>query len=604
MINLNGNTIDSGNPYQNGYANNNTMSVSSETAVNEMQRTEGSQGVNLTELNVGDVFRGEILDINNQEVSILLPDNGVLQATMKQAFELNIGQKVLFLVKDKTEQQVFLRPLEEEGVSPDLVKRTLISTGLSQNEKNAMIVSNLIKQGQPIDRSTILNFLKLSNQYGMENIGKMMEMTKQGLTVNSETIEMYDKYVHSNHQLSNTITALPDKITGYLEGILQENSENPVPELKNFASMLNELSDVLETGTGKNIMNTGDMINIGENLNTENDSSGLNASEIFNTENAGNVSNTANSLNAENLKNALNPENAGDIQNALNPENAGDIQNAGARSVGDSAQSTTVQNNLMAENGNNILNIDSQETTSLHEAANEINAMITSFERGAAMDVKEALAKVKDKVRAVLEEKLLLDFKKSGTSDTAVKEQVDKLYEKLMKTADIIQNHVSSKNGEDLQNAANELKNNLNFMQELNQLESYVQLPVKFREEDTNGDLYVYNRNRQKKAGDEALTAFLHLDLKYLGATDVNVTLKHQSVQITFTLDNVESEQLICEHLGDLVNRLEEKGYHAKIDAKTDKKEDTQEQQNAMLPITEHNDKAVSIKRYTLDIRT
>ena len=135
MINLNGNTIDSGNPYQNGYANNNTMSVSSETAVNEMQRTEGSQGVNLTELNVGDVFRGEILDINNQEVSILLPDNGVLQATMKQAFELNIGQKVLFLVKDKTEQQVFLRPLEEEGVSPDLVKRTLISTGLSQNEK-------------------------------------------------------------------------------------------------------------------------------------------------------------------------------------------------------------------------------------------------------------------------------------------------------------------------------------------------------------------------------------------------------------------------------------------------------------------------------------
>ena len=114
--------------------------------------------------------------------------------------------------------------------------------------------------------------------------------------------------------------------------------------------------------------------------------------------------------------------------------------------------------------------------------------------------------------------------------------------------------------------------------------------------------MYVYNRRRNKKINDDTLTAFLHLQLDYLGATDINISLKKNSVTAKFTLDDETSRNLVEDNLGELAERLEKIGYNVTIS--TELSEKKSQEFNAILPITSNNENAVSIKRYIFDIRT
>ena len=216
--------------------------------------------------------------------------------------------------------------------------------------------------------------------------------------------------------------------------------------------------------------------------------------------------------------------------------------------------------------------------------------------------IKNKLAEIKHKLRENLQHHLRLNMNDVEKDSAKLKEQTELLYEKLSKTADIIKNAAPAVKSQGLADAAGELKNNLSFMSELNHMESYIQLPVKMSTNDANGDLYVYNRRKGKKNDNEPLTAFLHLDLDSLGATNINISLKNSDVTIRFTLDNDESEKLILEHLDELGEKLEKKGYKAVLSADSETQpEDTAK--NALMPIIGHNTGATSIRRYTFDLR-
>lgn len=598
-MNLNGNSMapDAGQTIVTNYLN------GKETAsVNNSRNTDGIHEVNLTDLNVGDVFSGEILDINNHEVSILLNDNNVVNALLKQSFELNIGQYVIFQVKDKSEGQIFIRPLADETVPAELINRSLKAAGLSVNDKNSLIVSSLIEHGQPIDRQTVIQYLKLSNQFGLENLNKLIDMVKQGIHINNENIEMYDKYVHSTHQISDMIKNIPDKMTGCLENMIQGDIAGNMSEIEEFITLLNEISDVIET----------DYMEETENQNT--------IKEIFiEDENPadGKITSGGEPLSEEEItmveKNPLEEKTLSNGKIMEDESMEGKQPSDGKITESTGNNTSGIENNpkLTETNARNTGNFpesmeNSVENTksgdSLKNVAQDILSMIAHGNETESTIKKQDLARIKERIRDIFHDKLMLDVESDGkVSD--IKQQVDRIYEKLVKTADIIKNNILGQKDNSLGASANELKNNLNFMNELNQLESYVQLPVKFSAEDANGDLYVYNRKRKKGNGDEPLTAFLHLDLMYLGATDIHVSLKNKGVNIVFTLDNAESEELVLEHLDELAERLKEKGYSVAVDANLSEKE-TEKMNNALLPITEHNDNVVSIKRYTLDIRT
>ena len=106
------------------------------------------------------------------------------------------------------------------------------------------------------------------------------------------------------------------------------------------------------------------------------------------------------------------------------------------------------------------------------------------------------------------------------------------------------------------------LQQNISFLNQLNDLYTYVQLPLKMMDQDAHGELYVYTNKRKLAAREGEVSALLHLDMAHLGPVDVYVQLKENQVSTRFYLPDEEMLDFIAAHMDMLNARLEKRGYH------------------------------------------
>lgn len=538
--------------------------------VQNINSQNNTGGINLRDLAAGDVFRGEIININNQNVEILLDGTEHINATMQQALGLNIGEKLLFQVKDNSDTQLVIRPIANNEVSSELVNKSLLTAGLTINDKNIAIVKELIANGQPIDKQSIINMIKLSSVYANESIDKLIDMTKNGIEINRENLDMYDAYTASSHYISENIMEIRDGILEVFEKLLESDV--------NFSDFTENNVNIEDT-TGNTTANDITSGNFNENsINPENLMGNTISSDSFTKINTI-LEDLSNIFDADNDNKQISESINVDKNNIYNKES---IQEASKESTKDFLKM-----------------VDSSDTFK------ELSEVLKNIGENMPKEAFNNIIKspvFKEKITKLLMDRLYLNPAKLSEDKKIVKNEVDKIYDKLNKLTEMIKNMPENVKSENLSLAGDKLSKNMNFMNELNNIEAYVQVPVKFSEGNKNGDLYVYNRRRNKKINDDTLTAFLHLQLDYLGATDINISLKKNSVTAKFTLDDETSRNLVEDNLGELAERLEKIGYNVTIS--TELSEKKSQEFNAILPITSNNENAVSIKRYIFDIRT
>ncbi len=145
---------------------------------------------------------------------------------------------------------------------------------------------------------------------------------------------------------------------------------------------------------------------------------------------------------------------------------------------------------------------------------------------------------------------------------------VSKLYEKIEQQLDKIQEIVKTTehSNKTIDHLSANIKANVEFMNQVNQMYSFVQVPLNMSGQNANGELYVYTKNHHNGEGKEELSAFLHLDMENLGSTDVSVRMKGKEVKTNFYFDNDETFELVKAHLPILNKRLEKKGYNCKLE--------------------------------------
>lgn len=149
--------------------------------------------------------------------------------------------------------------------------------------------------------------------------------------------------------------------------------------------------------------------------------------------------------------------------------------------------------------------------------------------------------------------------------------------------------------------AAANIHENVEFMNQMNQLYSYVQLPLKLANSQAHGDLYVYTNKKNLARRDGMLTAFLHLDMENLGGIDVSIMLQTEKNEVLTKFYLAEdSLELLEEHIEELTRRLVKKGYSCKHMIQPRDEEKT---------VIEHIEEqagggAVSLSYQTFDMRT
>ena len=151
-----------------------------------------------------------------------------------------------------------------------------------------------------------------------------------------------------------------------------------------------------------------------------------------------------------------------------------------------------------------------------------------------------------------------------------------------------------------MQQPVQNLRENLQFMKALNQVFTYLQLPIQFKNQTASAELYVLSKKRTKESKSEALSVLLHLELVNLGLINIYLNLQdNRQLQADFYIEDKETGKLVKEHLTDLTEALQKKSYLLKATVK-----DNYNKLDFSKDFIEQNSLDSQVKRYTFDIRT
>lgn len=227
----------------------------------------------------------------------------------------------------------------------------------------------------------------------------------------------------------------------------------------------------------------------------------------------------------------------------------------------------------------------------------------TQFQQQVIQKQLEKLPKVKELVqsnefktvlKAAIENQMLL--KPEELTRETVKEYYEKMQQQLHRLSELASQTQSQDSP--VPKSVNSMQQNVEYINQLNQLYSYVQLPLKLTNQNTNSELYVLTNKRRMRQDGDAFTALLHLDMERLGGMDVYITMKAKKVAARFYLEHEGIAMFLKEHSEPLSEVLKEKGFD--FTAEFVKKP---EDKNLVEEFTSQNVENPLESKYSFDIR-
>lgn len=502
----------------------------------------------ISALKEGSVFKGEILDVRNNAVKILLASNDVLNAKTDGSVQLNIGDILNFKVESNTGLSMLVKAVSNGNTNGGLnmLMSALNSADVPVNERNLALVKELVGNGQAIDKNTIRTLVSNLNSFTELDVDTAVTMFKHDIPINAENVTQFNNYISENNKLMASFNDMADDIVKVLTDYAKANPEADVTKLAN---------EMLKAFTGDEQMDVSKLINSEVLANT---------ASISQTEVESTIMNKSNIITDENLN---------------------------------SQQSSTINDDIVQNSEIAEKQIISENQSEQSEAKVVLNGGEQQFDTEA----------FKEGIKKLIKENMFINKEVFNKPDAEIKAELEKYYKnveaKTNKLMSVLENAGLEKSV--LQETTSNIKSNLNFMNDLNNMALYMQLPVKFQDSETHGELYVLNRNRNKHKESDVLTAFLHLDMENLGVTDVSIKLEKEQLTTKFSLEDAVSQDIVEEHLHELKKRLEEKGYTAtllveELNVGTDEENSPLTPFEKVLQIEEPKN---FIKRYTLDVR-
>lgn len=117
-------------------------------------------------------------------------------------------------------------------------------------------------------------------------------------------------------------------------------------------------------------------------------------------------------------------------------------------------------------------------------------------------------------------------------------------------------------NDDGIRNTLSNVKDNIDFMRQINQFNNFVQIPLKLNEKNATADMYVYkDKSRSKLIDPENATILIALDLPRSGRIESMIKLTGKTVNATFRLEQDEVGFAIKRGEKTLADRLEARGY-------------------------------------------
>lgn len=551
-------------------------------------------------LKPGQTIQGTVVSRNGNSVQIELAQDFAINAKLDQSVSLALGQMMSFEIKANSNSFMSLAPLYTNTANTATILRALSAAGLPETSANIEMVAKMMEEGMPIDKDSILNMSRTLLEFPGQNPTSIIQMTKLELPVTLENIEQFEHYQNANHQILGSTETIMEELPQTFAALIHEGKGEQALAL--YSAVIDIFTDDgAQDGTVTLQQSSEGAAQTGEGA-VQTDEAAAQTTENTGTAVSGGGAQLANALLGDLPEGAQKAEQTADASAVVPEEGAQETGREPALSQG---QWERLGDALKG------LGVDEQTAEQIKNGelpAKDVLQLVKHLLAGAQRkDVPDqALQKLlggnefKELLKDQIGRQWMIEPK-----DVADKKQVEQLYERIREqTARLSQAlETAGKGDAPVARSVQNLQNNVDFMNQMNHLYTYVQLPLKMLGNNAHGDLYVYTNKKNLAARDGQVSALLHLDMEHLGPLDVYVTLKEKQVSTNFTVMDDSILDLIENNIEILNKRLEGRGYSLK--AQMHVKEDTgEEEESSIMQTLLHQQKNISVlSRTSFDMR-
>ena len=547
-------------------------------------------------LTPGQTLEGSVVSRDGNSVQIALRQNLLINARIDQSINLALGQNMSFEVKANNGSILSLTPLYANMANEATIMRALNAAGLPETANNIEMVAVMMEEGMPIDKESLANISRLLMDFPTQNPATLIQMTRLGLPITEINIEQFEHYQNANHQLLASAETIMDELPLVFQELMSEGKiDEAYTFLQNvldiFAGEETEEADGTVLPKGEVQAQTPDGTVIVENAKAD-------EQNVQSSQGA-----QADAVTAE-AKGAANET----VLDMVKPDEAGSAPQETGQTSQQNAVLTDRQWNTLGDLLRE-LGVDENKAEQIKNGElppKEVLSLIREFMPKAG--ASEMHARVMDRLFGGKELESLLKSEVSRQwliepKDVADPHKVEQLYERVREQSMRLHEAIQQTDKADMPVARSvqNLQSNVDFMNQLNHMFTYIQLPLKLAGSNAHGDFYVYTNKKNLAAKDGNVSALLHLDMEHLGALDVYVAMQQNKVNTNFTFQDESSLDLIAQHISLLDERLAKRGYN--LNAKFSVKEE-EEQDGGIMQTILNQEKNISVlSRTSFDMR-
>ena len=530
----------------------------------------GAKGVeklvsSLNEMSKGMIFEGTVSSVRGNQVKLALSNGQQILARLAGKFSFEQGQSVFFQVKNNDGGTIEIKPytVDGEGVNLTLMD-ALKAAGLPVDGTNLSMVNKMMEEQMPIDKTSLNQMYQLVQDNKGINVTTLVELKRLGIEINQVNAAQFENYANDKQAITIAMDSLIEELPNALSA-----------EDLSMYKLVTQARDIL------NIVTEG----LPEEAFISSEASDMSQYEAIMRDNQSapvvkkhfNIAELFESLNSVSGESQ-------DIQTTQKINNSSVIDNIFLQ--GNEAKSNTIgfilsdkqieelneQVRMLLPNlQENNISLYSEDS-SVVGILNDIKSMLenTPANAGTLRHLFSGEA-FKLMLKETLEQQWMI---KPGDLEKNPK-KIDGLYDKIEKQIINMENILKTSGvvNPKAEALADNIRGNIEFMNQINEAYTYMQVPLRMNEGNASGQLYVYTNKKSISDPDKELSAFLHLDLEYLGGTDVSIKMLHRKVTTNFYLDSDESYAMVKQFLPVLEKRLQDKGYNCELNVNSGSKQ-------------------------------
>lgn len=478
-------------------------------------------------LQAGQTLQGEILSVKGEQVQLEILKEVIIDARLSGALNLTPGTSMTFQVKSNQGGSLSLMPLFTNVSTDPNVLKALDMAGITVNERTTEMVQLMMEKGMPVGKQSLLEMYREVLSHKESPVGDIISLKQLGMAVSKDNLEQFSLYKNNNHLLTNSFQDMGKALSSQLSSWIQEG------KLTEAENLLQKIYQIFHPKEGQS---------------TETSVFGENRTpflEVLTGEEVKAEEGLKQQMLMEDRQNKfLEGEKGESLQTKVVPGKEG--------AAGNSGESKGVNPALGKADS-------LEELSLLMKEGKEPSKLLRLFEKIWEREVKD---------------QWLLRPEEVGEKD-----KLNKLYEnldrQLKQLEEVVDKQVSSQAA--AAKAVHTASSSVDFMNQLNQIHAYVQIPLKMMNQNGAGELYVFTNKRSLQKKEGRITALLHLDMEYLGPLDVHVALENQKVSTQFYLQKEEDLDFLENHMELLTSRLKKRGYDCSVAAKLRQEEETKE---------------------------